>query len=201
MDPESRKYWREQARQARRQAGRPVGSGFGGYPVTIGLIIVTAVMMVLGTPVLQALYQLPGIGVYLVDLATAVTPAGLIGLIFSGIFIWLIGSQIEHLDQAWKYLVIFFVAGGFGALVAQTIAGGVIGSTFAPFALAGIYAHVMSGRTMSMSFSLSSPLGWIAMLLVLNIVLSGFNLVVIGGMVGALAMGWGLSLALRYGGA
>ncbi len=41
--------------------------------------------------------------------------------------------------------------------------------------------------------------GWLAGLLVLNIVLSGFNPVVIGGMVGALAMGWGLALALRYG--
>ncbi|MHB1505368.1 MAG: rhomboid family protein [Sulfobacillus sp.] len=197
MDPDTRKYWREQARQSRKQAGRPMGGGLGSYPVTVGLIIATAVMMVVGNGVLRLLLAIPVLGSYLFDLATAITPSGVIGLIFSGLFIWLVGSQVELLDQPWKYLVIFFVAGGFGALVAQTIGGFPIASTFAPFALAGILAHTMSGR--GMHFSMSSPLGWLAVLLILNIVLSGFDPVVIGGMVGALAMGWGLSLALRYG--
>lgn len=198
MDPEARAYWAKQRREMLRR-NRRRGGGFGGRigPVTIALIV----LMVLGWlveaffPGLLEFVALlpPAAGEPLSLLIYTILPGGLIGLVFAGFFVAMIGSMVEQFTAPWQYLVIFFGAGIIGALVGRLVGGYAVAGSLAGFGLAGAYVRAM-GR-----FDSGGAARWALGLLVINVILSGFQPAVLTAMLGSFAGGYVIALALNVG--
>lgn len=131
---------------------------------------------------LAVLLAKPG-GVVFLLLLAALSPGSLLGLLFAGVFLWIIGSQLEGLVGWWQYLLIFFASGIVGSLAAHALAGGLLGGTFAAFGLAGAYVMAMANRRAS------GMAQWAIFLLAINVVLSGFNPAILAGMLSAFFVG------------
>lgn len=197
MDPEARAYWAQQRRNMLRR-NRRRGGGFGSLgPITTALIA----LMVLGWLVesffpaaLERLALLPpALGEPLSLLVATVLPGSLIGLIFAGLFVAMIGSLVEQVTAPWQYLVIFFGAGVIGALVGRVAGGYAIAGSLAGFGLAGAYVRAMG------QFDAGGAARWALGLLIINVILSGFQPAVLTAMFSAFAAGYVLALALDAG--
>lgn len=186
-------FWRSQRRR-RPRGGRGYPGGMGS-PLTLVLIALLVVGMFLSSS--PILYRVPtaGPGIILVLLISAITPGGLLGLVFSGLFIWFLGNQLETMDTGWKYVALFFVSGAVGAYAGFLMGGGLL-STVAPFGLAGAYAFAMQRRGMGGQGGVTQ---WVIGLLLINALLSGFHPLSIVTMVAAFAAGFGFASATRYG--
>lgn len=185
MNREARAYW---ARQ-RRAYGRPGPPWAAGLRVTVALVALLVVGFILETwfpGVMVATLAAGPAGAVARWLLATILPGGLLGLLFSAVFVGILGSQIEGSIPDSLYLAVYFVGGALGSALFSWIAGGV-GVSFGGFALAGAYALMVArwaGR--------GPALQWVAILLVLNIILTGLNPAAVLGMVGAFAVGAGL---------
>lgn len=136
---------------------------------------------------------LPG-GILMGILLSAIMPGGLLSLVFAGIFVWLLGSQLEGMMRPWHYVAVFLGAGVVGSLAATAAGGFGLGASFAAFGLAGAYAYILSHTA-----GPGPSMQWVFILLLINVVLSGFNIVSLAGMAGAFVAGLGISAAAGAG--
>lgn len=186
IDREAREFWRQRRREALRNQGRGYRGMSSGMPVTmvlLGLLVIGWLVETVAPGVVFSLTTLPG-GSILLLVVSAVLPSGLLGLVFTGVFVWMIGPQVEAQSEAWQYLACFFGAGLVGALAAQLAGGFGVASSFAVFGLAGAYVWLLyqhGGRGASMQWALG--------LLLINVLFSGFNPVALAGMAGAFIAG------------
>ncbi|MGC8489348.1 MAG: rhomboid family intramembrane serine protease [Clostridia bacterium] len=187
MDRDTRNYWRQQRRLNQRY-NRPYRGGgtFSSAPVTIVLIG----LMVLTTLIGQVvpgwgfyLTALPG-GRLLLILVSAVNPGSLLSLVFAGLFVWLLGSQLESMMTRWQYLLVFFASGIVGELLSGAVAGFGLGGSVAAFGLAGAYAFYLARSQGS-----GPSMQWVLILLLINVVFTGFNLAALLSMFGAFGTG------------
>ncbi len=118
-------------------------------------------------------------------LLSTIMPGSFLGLIFAGFFIWIIGSQLEMVAKWWQYLLVFFGSGIVGATV-MTIMGGA-GGALAAFGLAGAYVYAMS------RYNYGAAVQWALFLLLINVLLSGFQPAILLGMAGSFGTGLGLA--------
>jgi len=191
LDQDSLEYWRRQHRQAQRARGRGP-SPLGRTPATY-VLIALCVVGALAPQLFTSVAQLPLGAVWLAVVST-VLPGSLLNLIFVGIFIWMLGTQVEPLDATWKFVLLFLVSGALGALAGMQ-AGGFVGSVSA-FGLAGGYAYVMWAHNWT---DRSGAWRWVVGLLVLNALLSLFNVTWLIAMVVAVAAGFGFAYVTNYG--
>ncbi len=191
MDREAQQFWKQRRREMLRRSRH--GRGGQGTPVTFAIIA----LMVLGWLV-QNFF--PG---WLFDasvyggrlgfiLVSTILPGSLIGLLFDGLFVWLIGSELERTMRPWQYLIVFFGAGIVGGTVMTVMGAGA--EALSVFGLAGAYVYAMS------HFSYQGAVRWALVLLVINVVLSGFHPAVLIGMAGAFGTGLGLAWSMGAGG-
>lgn len=186
IDREAREFWKQRRRESLRNQGRGYRGLGGGMPVTmtlLGLLVVGWLVEMVAPQMVFGLTAIPG-GNILLLLVSALLPTGLLGLLFTGIFVWMIGPQVESQSEPWQYLVCFFGAGLIGALAAQVAGGFGVASSFAVFGLAGAYVWLLyqhGGRGASMQWALG--------LLLINVLFSGFNPVALAGMAGAFLAG------------
>lgn len=191
MDREAKEFWRQRRREMLRRDRRTRRPGGNNYPITLGLVALMAVGWLVQQYAPMVLVPLSAYGGRLVFLLLSVIlPGSLLGLVFSGLFIWVIGSQIESVFSAWQYLLIFFGSGLVGAFMVQMLSGG--GGSFAAFGLAGAYVHSMA------RFDQSGALQWAAVLLLINVVLSGFQPAILIGMLGAFGSGFFLARVTEF---
>lgn len=194
MDREARKYWQTQRRQMlRRDRQRRGGYGSDGTLVTkilIGLMVLSYLIEVVAPGVAAALTSGP-IGIVGRFILSALSPGSILGLIFAGVFLWFIGSQLEVLTTWWQYLLIFFVSGFVGALISSMMGAGLMGGTYASFGLAGAFVMVMANRRVE------GMAQWAIILLAINVVLSGFNAALLAGMLGAFFTGLAIARLSR----
>jgi membrane associated rhomboid family serine protease len=196
LDRDSLDFWRRQRRAAQRSRGRggfPYGSS--GNRATIALIALCVIGTFLPSSLLASVYALPA-GMVWLALVSTVIPGGLLGLIFIGLFIWMLGSQIEPLDATWKYVVLFLVSGTLGSLAGDLVAGGLMLGSVAAFGLAGGYAYVMWAHQWA---DQGGVWRWVLGLLVLNAILS-FQAASIVAMVVSFVAGFAFSYVTRFGG-
>ncbi|CAB1127523.1 conserved membrane protein of unknown function [Candidatus Hydrogenisulfobacillus filiaventi] len=185
MDREARAFWKQRRREMLRRERRQRGLG-GGTRITWGLIGLLAAGWLLETVA-------PGIPVFLAAAGGPVVrlllawwlPGGLLGLVFAGAFVWLIGSQLEAVLPAWQYLLLFILPGLAGALV-TSIAGGFAGG-LAPFGLAGGYVALLR------RISPEGAAQWALGLLLINVLLTGLNWPVLAAMAVTFGAGYGLA--------
>ena len=188
MNRESRNYWRQQTRHNQRYR-RSYGGGGGAFassPVTvilIGLMVLTTLIGLVATGWSFAVAAIPG-GRLLLILLSVVTPGSLLGLVFAGLFVWLLGSELEASLSRWQYLLVFFASGVVGALLGGAVAGFGLGGSVAAFGLAGAYAFLLAR-----SHGQGASLQWVLILLLINVVLSGFNMAALLSMLGAFGTG------------
>lgn len=184
MDREAQQYWQTQRRQMLNRDRRQRG-GFGSdllvTKILIGLMVVSYIIE--RVPAVMAVATRGPVGVVVSIVWSALSPGTFLGLVFAGVFLWIIGSQLEGLTRWWQYLLIFFVSGFVGALISAVMGAGLIGGTFASFGLAGAYVMAMSNRRVA------GAAQWAIFLLAINVVLSGFQLGMLGGMLGAFFVG------------
>ncbi len=197
LDHDSLDFWRRQRRAAQRSRGRggfPFGSR--GNQATIVLIALCVVGLILPSFLpLGTLLALPAGTVWLAVLST-IMPGSFLGLIFIGLFIWMLGSQLEPHDATWKYVVLFVLAGTLGSLAGDQVAGGVMIGSVAAFGLAGGYAYIMWAHQWT---DQAGVWRWVLGLLVLNAILS-FQAASIVAMVTSFVVGFAFAYATRYGG-
>lgn len=193
MDRETRKYWQAQRRQMlkrdRRQR-RYLGEDMLVTKILIGLMVLAFLVERFAPGVLGVLTSFPG-GIVVSLFISALSPGSFLGLLFAGFFLWIIGSQIEGLTRWWQYLVIFFGSGIIGGVATSLVGAGLAGGTFASFGLAGAYVTVMATRRMG------GVAQWAILLLAINVVLSGFQLGVLAGMLAAFFSGLLIARAMR----
>ncbi|MCY0880035.1 MAG: rhomboid family intramembrane serine protease [Firmicutes bacterium] len=184
MDRETRRYWQAQRRQMLRRDRQMRGYG-GDTVVTAILIALMAVSYLIERflPGVVNLAAATSVGPAILLLWSALFPGSLLGLVFAGVFVWIVGSQLEAMTAWWQYLLIFFASGLLGSLAARLIAGGLVGGTFAAFGLAGAYVMAMANRRVG------GMAQWALILLAINVVLSGFNPSALAGMLGAFIVG------------
>jgi membrane associated rhomboid family serine protease len=197
LDPEARAFWRQQRQAALRRRGRSPFGGFG-LPITYALIGLTVLVFLVESFAPGVLFSLSLLPVWpiLALLLSPVTPGGILGLLFLGFFLYVMGMQLEPRDVGWKYLLLFFASGAVSALIVERLTGSALVPSFAGFGLAGAYAYGLYRGGMG----LQGAGGWVIGLLLLNAVLGGFQAVALAGMVGAFAAGAALAYALGYGG-
>ena len=130
-----------------------------------------------------AVAAVPG-GRLLLILLSAVTPGSLLGLVFAALFVWLLGSELEGSLTRGQYLLVFFASGVVGALLGGAVDGFGLGGSVAAFGLAGAYAFLMAR-----SHGQGASLQWVLILLLINVVLSGFNIAALLSMLGAFGTG------------
>ncbi len=190
LNDEARRYWAAQRKQARQYRGRSNWMPTSGAPITMGLIglLVAGTVFGLVVPTWSfAVAGWPGGPFWLALLSTAI-PSSILSLIFAGLFLWILGNQVEGMYEPWRYLVIYFGAGLVGALLAGMGSLGPAGGSLAIFGLAGAYAIYIA--------KVGSPgqaLQWALILLVINLVLTGFNVAYLAGMAGAFIVGAGVA--------
>jgi len=187
MDRDARNYWRQQRRLNQRY-NRPYWGGgtFASAPVTvilIGLMVLTTLLGLVVPGWTLAVGAIPGGRLWLLLLST-VNPGGLLSLVFAGLFVWLLGSELESILPRWQYLLVFLAAGVVGAALGGAVGGFGLGGSVAVFGLAGAYAFRLS-RTQGRGPSLQ----WAAILLLVNVVLTGFNVAALVSMLGAFGTG------------
>ena len=188
VDRETRNYWRQQTRVNHRYR-RPYGGGggsFASFPVTVILIGLMVIMTLIGLVVPGwsfAVAAVPG-GRLLLILLSVVTPGSLLGLVFAALFVWLLGSELEGSLTRGQYLLVFFASGVVGALLGGAVDGFGLGGSVAAFGLAGAYAFLMAR-----SHGQGASLQWVLILLLINVVLSGFNIAALLSMLGAFGTG------------
>ena len=164
----------------RTQWGR--GRWNGGNRVTILLIAVETMGWLLETFFPAAIVHLSR--GELILLAT-IMPGSFLGLLFAAFFIWIVGSQLEVVARPWQYLLVFFGSGVVGSAV-MTIMGG-LGGALAAFGLAGAYVYAMS------RYNYGAAVQWALFLLLINVLLSGFQPAILLGMAGSFGTGLGLA--------
>lgn len=186
MDRDARSYWRQQRRLNHRYNNRPYGGAFSSAPVTvvlIGLMVLTTLLTLVVPGWSFYVAAIPGGRLWLLLIST-VNPGGLLSLIFAGLFVWLLGSELESTLPRWQYLTVFLASGIVGGILGGALTGFGLGGSVAAFGLAGAYAFIMArsqGRGPSMQ--------WVLILLLINVVLSGFNLAALVSMFGAFGTG------------
>ncbi len=192
MNREARQYWQAQRRQMLRR-DRQRGLGGGGFWVTKVLIALMVLVFLIGIldPAIIVRATQGSLGFVLGLFVSALSPSGFLGFLFAGVFLWIIGSQLEGLSTWWQYLLIFFASGICGSLISWLLHAGLIGGTFAAFGLAGAYVMAMSNRRVG------GMAQWAILLLAINVVLSGFQPGVLGGMLGAFFAGLLIARAIR----
>lgn len=197
LDRDSLDFWRRQRRAAQRSRGRgsfPYGSGQNRATIVLIALFVAGLVLQYVLPI-GLIASLPLWQLWLALYSTILT-GGILGLIFAGLFVWMLGSQLEPLDATWKYVLLFFVSGTVGALVGDQMAGGLIGSV-AAFGLAGGYAYVMYAHRY---LDQAGVWRWVIGLLVLNALLSAFQPAAIVSMVAAFVAGFAFAYVTRFGG-
>lgn len=197
LDSDSLDFWRRQRRAAQRSRGRgrfPYGGSQSVATIVLIALLVVGMIAQYALP-LGMVAALPAGQIWLALLST-ILPGGALGLIFVGLFVWMLGSQLEPLDATWKYLVLFFISGTLGALAGEQLAGGLIGSV-AAFGLAGGYAYVMWAHQRA---DQAGVWRWVLGLLVLNAVLSGLQPVWLVSMLTAFVAGFAFAYLTGYGG-
>jgi len=185
MDRETRQYWASQRRQMLRRDRRTrgtLGQDLLMTKILIGLMVLIFILENYLPGILTSLMVRPG-GAVLAVIVSALYPGSILGLVFAGVFLWIIGSQLEGLTTWWQYLLIFFVSGIVGSLAARFMGAGLIGGTYASFGLAGAYVMAMASRRVS------GVAQWAILLLAINVVLSGFQPGLLGGMLAAFFVG------------
>ncbi|AEJ40786.1 hypothetical protein TPY_2626 [Sulfobacillus acidophilus TPY] len=190
MDRETRQFWAERRREMlRRDRQRRGGDPY----LTYGLIALMGLGWLLQVVFPVWLSQLPMVpgGFFLFMLVSTILPGSLLSLVFAGVFIWLIGPAIESSTVPWQYLVIFFGAGLVGVALSHLVGGGLVGGSLAAFGIAGAYVRLMAG------WSRSGATQWALVLLGINVLLSGFQLPYLAGMLGAFGAGYGLAMFLQ----
>lgn len=190
MDREAKQYW---ASQRRKMLRRNRGGWAGDFSMTKILLtlMVVAYLVERFVPSLLFAVDRGPLGLALLLVLSALSPGSFIGLVFAGVFLWIIGSQLESLTRAWQYLVIFFASGIAGALLASLLGGGLVGGTFSSFGLAGAYVMAMANRRVA------GMAQWAILLLAINVVLSGFHPGPLAGMLGAFLVGLGIARLAR----
>jgi hypothetical protein len=187
MDREAREYWRQQRRLNLRNRSLYSSGDVSLTYVLLGLLVAGWLLQQFLPGMLALLLALPGAPIIGALLST-ILPGGFLGLVFEGVFVWLLGMQIEGSVTRGQYLLVFFVGGAVGAVLAGLLVGAVgLSGSFSAFALAGAYTILMAawaGR--------GPALQWVVLLLLLNIVLTGFNIAAIVGMLGAFGAGAGI---------
>ncbi|HBQ94302.1 MAG: hypothetical protein C7B43_10660 [Sulfobacillus benefaciens] len=183
MDQDAKNFWQERKKRMLANSRSRGSAGWNGnHRVTIALIVLEALGWLVESFFPGLLFHLTR--VELILFAT-IMPGGLLGLIFAGFFIWIIGSQLEMVARPWQYLLVFFGSGIVGATV-MTIMGGV-GGALAAFGLAGAYVYAMS------RYNYGAAVRWALFLLLINVLLSGFQPAILLGMAGAFGTGLGLA--------
>jgi len=189
LSDEAKAYWAAQRKQAARYGGRRSSwPSTGQAPLTMALIALLVVGTVFGSVVpgwTLAVAGWPG-SIFWLALLSTIIPDGLLGLLFAGIFLWILGNQVEGMFEPWRYLLIYFAAGTVGGVLAGL--GGGIGGSLAIFGLAGAYAMYIA--------RVGNPgqaLRWALILLVINLVLTGFNVAYLLGMAAAFIVGAGIA--------
>jgi membrane associated rhomboid family serine protease len=196
LDRDSLDFWRRQRRSAQRSRGRgsfPYGSQNRATIVLIAFFVLGLVLQYVLPIALIASLPLPQLWL---ALYSTILTGGLLGLVFAGLFVWIIGTQLEPLDATWKYMLLFFVSGTVGALAGDQLAGGLIGSV-AAFGLAGAYAYVMYAHRY---VDQAGVWRWVLGLLVLNALLSAFQPAAIVSMLTAFVAGFAFAYVTRFGG-
>lgn len=193
VDREAREYWANQRRQMLKRDRRSRRGGGAPRVTTILVVAMVSGWLVesFAPGLLTRALELPG-GTVLFILISTVLPGSLLGLVFAGLFVWLIGSQVEAFVRPWQYLVLFLGAGVVGGLVSH-LAGGGLGGSYAAFGLAGAYAALMARH------SAHGAAQWAVLLLIMNVVLSGFNLVLLIGMAASFVAGLIMARVMRLG--
>lgn len=185
MDREAREYWQSQRKKMLSRDRRQRG-GFSQdllmTKILIGLMVLSYVVERFA-PGLLARVSFGPLGLVVTGVLSALSPGTFLGLIFAGVFLWIIGSQLEGLTRWWQYLLIFFLSGLVGSLIASVLGAGFIGGTFASFGMAGAYVMAMANRRVG------GMAQWAILLLAINVVLSGFQPGLLGGMLGAFFAG------------
>ncbi len=197
LDRDSLEFWRRQRRSAERSRGRsrfPYGSS--GHRATIVLIALSVVGLILPYFLSLGLIASLPLGSVWLALLSTIMPGSLLGLIFMGIFIWMLGSQLEPLDATWKYVVLYLLAGTLGSLAGDQVAGGLMIGSVAAFGLAGAYAYVMYAHQWT---DQAGVWRWVLGLLVLNAILSFLQPASLVAMITSFAAGFAFAYATAYG--
>ncbi len=194
MDREARNYWKQQRRKMLRRSGL---SGLGTAPLTkilIGLMILTWLAITFAPSVVYAVESRPG-GIIVAYALAVLSPGSLFGLILDGIFVWLVGSGVEPTSEWWQYLLVFFGSAIIAAVILDRFTGGFpLTASLAAFGLAGAYVRIMATRR------IGGAARWALSLLLINLVLSGFQATTMIGLVAAFGSGFVLAAATQMGG-
>ncbi len=193
MDQEAQQYWQQRKREMLRRNRKSGGGWRGRTPVTLLLVLLMAAgwIIQIAAPGLITDAGIYGGRLALIAVST-ILPGSFLGLLFDAVFVWLIGSQLERAASPLQYLIIFFGAGIVGSTVI-TVMGGV-GGALSVFGLAGAYVYAMA------HFNYGGAVRWALLLLVINVVMSGFDLPVLLAMAGSFGTGLGLSWSMGIGG-
>jgi membrane associated rhomboid family serine protease len=194
MDRETKKFWRQQRRQMLQRDRRMRGGWHQGSPITItliGLMVVGWLIEMVLPSALLDIAVLPG-GRWLSLLVATVLPSGLLGLLFSGLFVWIVGPAVESVAKPVIYLLIFFGGGIVGGLVTNFM-GSNASAGYAAFGLAGAYVYLMS------RINQRGAMQWALLLLVMNAVFSGFQPSLLAGEASAFVAGLAVAAATEVG--
>ncbi len=194
MDRETKKFWRQQRRQMLQRDRRAGGGWHHGSPITITLIGLMVLGWLVEAFLPNALMQiaiLPG-GRLMGILLSTILPSGFLGLLFSGLFVWIVGSAVESIAKPAVYLLVFFGGGIVGGLVTNFV-GASTGAGFAAFGLAGAYVYAMS------RINQRGAMQWALVLLLMNALLSGFQAGLLAGEAGAFVAGLSLAAVTEIG--
>ncbi len=193
MDKETRKFWQQRRREMLRRDRRAGRGAFNDAPITkvfLGLMVLTWIAMMFFPGPLELLLSGPAGGI-LTYVLSALYPGDLLGLLFEGVFVWIVGSAIEPMTTWWQYLVVFFGSAFIAGTVEHLASGASAGASLAAYGLAGAYVRLMMHRHME------GALRWVLLLLLFNLVLSGFQPLAMVGILAAFGAGFGLALAVQ----
>lgn len=191
LDREARNYWRQQRRQMLRRNGRLGGGLSGGANLTKVLIGLMALAWIAERFFPGPLYaiQADPAGAVLAYALDILSPGTFLSLALDSVFIWLVGSAIEPFSRWWQYLLVFFGSAVVAAVILQHLTGGFpVSVSLATFGLAGAYVRVMMTR------GIGGAARWALTLLLINLVLSGFQAIAIIGLLSAFGSGFVIAL-------
>ncbi len=193
MDRETKKFWRQRRNEMLKRDRRERGRFTGGTTITkalLGLLVLGFVVQNFLPGILVPLSS-SSIGLAIDIVLSTIMPGGLLGLLFAGLFVWIIGTPIEAVSRPWQYLAIFFGSGIVANIVMLRFGGA--GSALAAFGLAGAYVYSMS------RINQRGAAQWALILLGINVVLSGFHVAILAGELTAFIVGLALASLMRIG--
>lgn len=194
MNREARNYWRQQRRKMLRRSGL---GGLGTAPLTkvlIGLMVLSWLAITFAPSAVYALESRPG-GIIVAYALAVLSPGSLFGLILDGIFVWIVGSGVEPTSEWWQYLLVYFGSAIIAAVILDRFTGGFpLTASLAAFGLAGAYVRIMTTR------QIGGAARWALSLLLINLVLSGFQAITMIGLIAAFGGGFVLAAATQMGG-